>query len=187
MNLQAPLVLFHSVAAFATSFPLYLKRRTRKKVGCKIRKGKHTMMKQPCPLSPRRSLRRTSHLFLSTLFLIVGLLVGAYSFAPAAHAAPASPAQASIPYGSNGQQLEVRTLAASVNVNGYNQNGEEVHHCFDTPDYDTYLSGWWWKGNMEIWSYNGTGCQDPTNDVTFVTVPTKFYDDFFPVKVLPWD
>ena len=138
-------------------------------------------MKRLFSLPFNRSLRRGSPSFLLAFLLVIGLVVGLFSFAPAAHA------QVTIPYGSNGQQLEVRTLAASVNVNGYNQNGEPVHHCFDTPDYDTYLSGWWWKGNMEIWSYDEPGCKDPRNAVTFVTVPTKFYEDFFPVKVLPWD
>ncbi|MFI0942493.1 hypothetical protein [Streptomyces sp. NPDC021020] len=60
---------------------------------------------------------------------------------------------------SNGQQILFRDSIAniySIYVYGSNQNGQWVGHCFPTPATDNYLSGWWWKGTVQIYFLTGS-------------------------------
>lgn len=76
--------------------------------------------------------------------------------------------------GTNGQQLAFHDRLGntySVWVDGHNQNGQAVAHCFNTPNTDNYLSGWWWQSNVDVTGYSG-GCGSdgkPTGGVTFAT------------------
>ncbi len=62
---------------------------------------------------------------------------------------------------SNGQQIDVYGYGqASVNLCGQNQNNEYVCHKFNTPSYYTLLSGWWWKGAVQMRDYSAQHVQD---------------------------
>ena len=66
------------------------------------------------------------------------------------------------------------------------QNGETVSHCFNTPNYDTELTGWWWKGTIKIWSYDGADCTSSYDKETIRYVPTVFSGEYYPVQVNPY-
>ena len=71
--------------------------------------------------------------------------------------------------GSNGQQIrfhDTSTVVYSIRIQGYNQNGDSVSGCFSTPSKDTWISGWWWKGEVSVTFYK-------TNSCSFAT----YYDD----------
>lgn len=62
----------------------------------------------------------------------------------------------------NGQQLlfqDHQGKVYSVLVSGQDQNGNRVSHCFQTSQYNNYLSGWWWKGWIYYEAYVGSHCQ----------------------------
>ncbi|MEU1375456.1 hypothetical protein ABZ442_17595 [Streptomyces triculaminicus] len=65
--------------------------------------------------------------------------------------------------GSNGQQLQVDDasgMARSVMVQGSNQSGDWVSHCFNVnPGTSTPMSGWWWKGNTYVSVSSSSNCQ----------------------------
>jgi hypothetical protein len=124
-------------------------------------------------------------------FLAIAVVISAFSLVPPANAAsfaqqtPTLHTAVAIPDGTNGQQLEVRTLAFSVKIKGTNQNGQTVTHCFNTPNYDTELTGWWWKGTITIWSYDSGGCRILLNEMTRY-VPTSFSGEYYPIQVTPY-
>ncbi|MFD8209745.1 hypothetical protein ACFV2S_25520 [Streptomyces sp. NPDC059695] len=63
--------------------------------------------------------------------------------------------------GGNGQQLRFYDTAGrtySIQVAGWNQNGEYTTACFGTPVKDNYLGGWWWKGDLHWVGYRNAGC-----------------------------
>jgi hypothetical protein len=60
--------------------------------------------------------------------------------------------------GSNGQQLEITTGAASVYVSGTNQLGNPYAKCFALPYFTTYLTGYWWKGTTSMDFYYNSNC-----------------------------
>lgn len=73
--------------------------------------------------------------------------------------------------GTNGQQLKFHDRIGntySINVIGFNQNGELVEHCFATPHTDNYLSGWWWKGTVEIYGSADGSCGFNGGEDTFL-------------------
>lgn len=65
---------------------------------------------------------------------------------------------------SNGQQIRFYDSAHrvyAVYIRGQNQDGITVGHCFSTPVTDNYLPGWWWKGQVLIYTYespSNTSC-----------------------------
>lgn len=69
----------------------------------------------------------------------------------------ATPAHA----GGNGQQLvfvDKYSNAWSIYVYGYNQNGAWTQGCFNTPEKETVLSGYWWKGSVSYQAYYNSNC-----------------------------
>ncbi|MFB6837218.1 hypothetical protein [Streptomyces sp. NPDC056361] len=84
--------------------------------------------------------------------------------------------------GSNGQQLrfhDTSTVVYSIRVEGYNQSGESVSGCFSTPSKDTWISGWWWKGEVRVTFYKNNSCSFATYyDDTIVWVPTEQSGDW---------
>ncbi|MGW5423136.1 hypothetical protein [Streptomyces sp. NPDC003943] len=88
--------------------------------------------------------------------------------------------------GSNGQQIEFydqRGDVYSVFLYGTNQNGQTVAGCFNTPNTDNYLSGWWWKGDLRITWYPQSGCNgtaiEPSPE-TF-TIPVSQASDWYKI------
>ncbi|MER6998521.1 hypothetical protein [Streptomyces sp. NPDC000410] len=78
--------------------------------------------------------------------------------------------------GSNGQQLkfaDARGDTYSILVVGKNQNGVEVSKCFYTPNQVTYISGYWWKGNIEYLGWSGDSCTGSTRGHYTAYVPTS--------------
>jgi hypothetical protein len=67
---------------------------------------------------------------------------------------------------------------SSVCVYGLNQNGQPSANCWNTPapqyNFDN-LSGWWWKGVVEIDPYN----PGYLGYITYCTIPTVYPDDYF--------
>ncbi|MEX0167760.1 hypothetical protein [Streptomyces sp. LMG1-1-1.1] len=95
----------------------------------------------------------------------------------------ASPAAA----GSNGQQIKFhdsRGTIYSVRIKGNNQNGQYVEACFNTNYTDNYLSGWWWKGPVNITGYTAGECTfgSTVAYIGEVTIPTQYADDYIPVS-----
>ncbi|MFB6836117.1 hypothetical protein [Streptomyces sp. NPDC056361] len=88
--------------------------------------------------------------------------------------------------GTNGQQIEFydqRGDVYSVYLYGTNQNGQTVAGCFNTPNTDNYLSGWWWKGDVRITWYPQSGCGgtaiEPSPE-TF-TIPVSQASDWYTI------
>ncbi|MFI0894918.1 hypothetical protein [Streptomyces sp. NPDC020983] len=54
--------------------------------------------------------------------------------------------------------LDNANNAYSVLVVGSNQYGSRVSHCWNTPYFKNELSGWWWTGNVDVYSYPVGGC-----------------------------
>ncbi|MFJ8015600.1 hypothetical protein [Streptomyces sp. NPDC096339] len=71
--------------------------------------------------------------------------------------------------GSNGQQIMILNnggSAKTVLVWGNDQNGNSVKQCFSISGYETWISGWWWKGSMSVYWYDySTNCSNnnPSN------------------------
>lgn len=87
----------------------------------------------------------------------------------------------------NGQQLlfqDHKGKAYSVMVSGYDQNGDPVTHCFQTPQYNNYLSGWWWKGSLFYNAYVGSDCRgEQVGDGWARTVPENQPDsDWYTIE-----
>ncbi|MGC0417784.1 hypothetical protein [Embleya sp. AB8] len=85
--------------------------------------------------------------------------------------------------GSNGQQIEFVDLygkTLSIRIEGRNQNGEWVSGCFYTPSDQTYIQGWWWKGNITFTHYAATGCRfDYQSQKTEYVAPYLPNTDYF--------
>ena len=61
--------------------------------------------------------------------------------------------------GTFGQQLVISTgIANSVTVCGHTQNKPNGTVCqgWDTPNYSTWIAGWWWQGYVTIYYYYGS-------------------------------
>ncbi|AWT47267.1 MULTISPECIES: hypothetical protein [Streptomyces] len=97
----------------------------------------------------------------------------------------ASPGTASA--GTNGQQISYTDHATpgvrhSIELYGYNQNGEESLGCFNIDSGGTTkISGWWWRGDLTVKAYNSYDCQNRYSWGTHVAVPYSQSDDWFPV------
>ncbi|MFI6640064.1 hypothetical protein [Streptomyces sp. NPDC050504] len=89
--------------------------------------------------------------------------------------------------GSNGQQIIFRDKAMpnyrhSVELYGYNHNGEETLGCFNiNSGGTTYISGWWWRGPLTVKSYNSYNCQNSYSWGTNISVPYSQSDDWVTV------
>ncbi|MGW2304763.1 hypothetical protein [Streptomyces sp. NPDC001809] len=87
---------------------------------------------------------------------------------------------------SNGQQIHFHdssTVVHSIRIQGYNQNGASVSGCFTTPGRDTWIAGWWWKGEASVTFYRNNSCSFATyyGDET-VWVPTAQSGDWTTVS-----
>ncbi|MBW5481267.1 hypothetical protein [Streptomyces bambusae] len=64
--------------------------------------------------------------------------------------------------GSNGQQIGFKDnsyAANSIQIEGYNQNGQHTSQCFRvSPGSSTQIHGWWWKWTVRVKSFNNSGC-----------------------------
>ncbi|MEV8585898.1 hypothetical protein [Streptomyces sp. NPDC051180] len=84
--------------------------------------------------------------------------------------------------GSNGQQIhfhDTSTVVYSVRLQGYNQSGASVSGCFNTPSKDTWIGGWWWKGEVSVTFYKSSSCSFATYyDDTTVWVPSEQSGDW---------
>ncbi|MFD3537155.1 hypothetical protein [Streptomyces sp. NPDC058664] len=84
--------------------------------------------------------------------------------------------------GSNGQQIrfhDTSTVVYSIRIQGYNQNGESVSGCFSTPSRDTWINGWWWKGEVGVTFYRNSSCSFATYyGDEIVWVPTEQSGDW---------
>ncbi|MER5202774.1 hypothetical protein [Streptomyces sp. NPDC002825] len=87
--------------------------------------------------------------------------------------------------GSNGQQIhfhDTSTVVYSIRIEGYNQNGDPVSGCFLTPSRDTWISGWWWKGEVSVTFYRNNSCSFATYyGDTIAWVPTEWSSDWMTV------
>ncbi|MFB6837866.1 hypothetical protein [Streptomyces sp. NPDC056361] len=85
--------------------------------------------------------------------------------------------------GSNGQQLRFYDHQGdtySISVAGYNQNGQWATACFNTPNTDNYIGGWWWKGDMTWIGYSSGGCSgEATTQQKWTTVPASQSSDWW--------
>ncbi|MEU8620202.1 hypothetical protein [Streptomyces sp. NPDC048623] len=92
--------------------------------------------------------------------------------------ATATPASA----GTNGQQIEFfdrQSSVYSIWINGFNQYGQQVTHCVNTPGETTWVSGWWWKGQNSVVGFNRSDCNGDAiwstrNDIP-VSQPSDWY------------
>ncbi|MFJ5831564.1 hypothetical protein [Streptomyces sp. NPDC093089] len=79
--------------------------------------------------------------------------------------------------GSSGQQIhfhDTSTVVYSIRIEGYNQNGESVSGCFLTPSRDTWISGWWWRGEARVTFYRNNSCSFATYyGDTIASVPAE--------------
>ncbi|MEV7547580.1 hypothetical protein [Streptomyces sp. NPDC089915] len=79
--------------------------------------------------------------------------------------------------GTNGQQISFTDHATpgyrhSIELYGYNNNGEESLGCFNiNSGGTTRISGWWWRGDLTVKSYNSYNCQNNYSWGTHVSVP----------------
>ncbi|MFE4311359.1 hypothetical protein [Streptomyces sp. NPDC056891] len=87
---------------------------------------------------------------------------------------------------SNGQQIHFHDssgLVYSIRVQGYNQNGDAASGCFSTPGKDTWVGGWWWKGEVNVTFYKGSSCSFATYfGETNAWVPTSQSGDWTTVS-----
>ncbi len=116
-------------------------------------------MNQPITLQPTRLPERGPRTVLLALLLGAVLVYGAFSFAPAAHAAslahPSSPVHAAgvVPDSGTFAQIGADSYAWSVYIQGYNQYGNLTHNCLNitaTPPNASVLYNWWWNGNFGV-------------------------------------
>lgn len=110
--------------------------------------------------------RLTGFLLASVLLGAMGM-VGVISAAPTAHAASVT---ATSP---TGYQLTVVTTAASVRVQGKNQNGALVTHCFNTPNRSNPLAGWFWQGQVSLTAYTRPNCTGTQLCSLIVSLPVN--------------
>lgn len=79
--------------------------------------------------------------------------------------------------GSNGQQISYTDHAGagyrhSIEIYGYNQNGEESLGCFNiNSGGTTKIGGWWWRGDATVKVFNSYNCQNNYSWGTHVSVP----------------
>ncbi|WP_052434779.1 hypothetical protein [Streptacidiphilus melanogenes] len=84
--------------------------------------------------------------------------------------------------GTNGQQIQFHDrqhLANSVLLQGYNQNGQWAQGCFQTPYTDTDISGWWWKGEVEVTAFTRSDCTGNVVIDFYTDVPTDWSSDYW--------
>ncbi|MGA5069066.1 hypothetical protein ACPB9E_35745 [Streptomyces exfoliatus] len=90
--------------------------------------------------------------------------------------------------GTNGQQIvfhDSRGTVWSVRIKGTNQDGQYAEQCFNTNHTDTCLSGWWWKGRINVTGYTAGECTSgaPIAYIGEVDVPTyQANSDWFRVS-----
>ncbi|HEY9368231.1 hypothetical protein [Streptomyces sp.] len=86
---------------------------------------------------------------------------------------------------SNGQQIHFHdssTVVYSIRIQGYNQNGQAASGCFQTPSKDTWVGGWWWKGEVNVTFYKNNSCSFATYyGETNAWVPTSQSGDWVSV------
>ncbi|MCX4982591.1 hypothetical protein [Streptomyces sp. NBC_00572] len=86
--------------------------------------------------------------------------------------------------GTNGQQISYTDHYSpgyrhSIEIYGYNQNGEESLGCFNiNSGGTTNISGWWWRGDVTIKAYNTYNCQNGYNWGEHFSVPYSQSDDW---------
>ncbi|MGW2486768.1 hypothetical protein ACWCV9_06035 [Streptomyces sp. NPDC001606] len=90
--------------------------------------------------------------------------------------------------GTNGQQIVYtdasNSLTHSIQIEGYNQNGQYLDQCFQVnAGGKTYISGWWWKGSEYVKAFGNSGCTGTSwRYGTTVNVPAyQSSSDWFPV------
>ncbi|MFI8966533.1 hypothetical protein ACIGO8_30980 [Streptomyces sp. NPDC053493] len=87
---------------------------------------------------------------------------------------------------SNGQQIHFHDSSGSVysiRIEGYNQNGDVASGCFATPGRDTWVGGWWWKGEVTVTFYKTSSCSVATYfGETNAWVPTSQSGDWTTVS-----
>ncbi|MFI1104533.1 hypothetical protein [Streptomyces melanogenes] len=79
----------------------------------------------------------------------------------------------------NGQQIvfaDTRGDTYSVYLVGTNQNGERADICFNTPNRNTYVGGWWWKGRVSYIGWAGANCTGASRGSYSATIPTSQSD-----------
>ncbi|MEU8620198.1 hypothetical protein [Streptomyces sp. NPDC048623] len=85
--------------------------------------------------------------------------------------------------GSNGQQLKFYDHQGdtySISVAGYNQNGQWTTACFNTPNTDNYIGGWWWKGDLTWTGHSQSSCSGyDTTPQKWTTVPVSQSSDWW--------
>ncbi|MCX4399673.1 hypothetical protein OG887_41860 (plasmid) [Streptomyces sp. NBC_00053] len=94
--------------------------------------------------------------------------------------------------GSNGQQIRFhdgKGTVTSLYIVGYNHDGQSVGHCFSTPNVDNYFSGWWWKGNINVYIHtdNESCSGSPYGLLSYYSVPAYQADsDWYTIDSLRW-
>lgn len=83
---------------------------------------------------------------------------------------------------SNGQQIHFHDSSGviySIRIEGHNQNGNVASGCFATPGRDTWVGGWWWKGEVTVTFYKSSSCSFATyGGETNAWVPTSQSGDW---------
>ena len=83
---------------------------------------------------------------------------------------------------SNGQQIRFHDnsgLVYSIRIEGPNQNGDVASGCFATPSKDTWIGGWWRKGEATVTFYKNNSCSFATYyGETNAWVPTSQSGDW---------
>ncbi|MFB8089401.1 hypothetical protein [Streptomyces sp. NPDC055992] len=86
--------------------------------------------------------------------------------------------------GSNGQQISYTDHATpglrhSIELYGYNHNGEESLGCFTiNSGGTTQIGGWWWRGDLVVKAYNTSNCTNGYSWGTHVAVPYSQSSDW---------
>ncbi|MDI2128209.1 hypothetical protein [Yinghuangia seranimata] len=88
--------------------------------------------------------------------------------------------------GGNGQQvqfLDVNANVYSVYISGTNQNGQRATACFNTPQYDTVLWNYWWKGSVSYIGFAGSNCTGASRGSSSDWVPTSMSGDIYNITL----
>ncbi|SEL29248.1 hypothetical protein [Streptacidiphilus jiangxiensis] len=84
--------------------------------------------------------------------------------------------------GTRGQQILLLNntgYTSSFWVSGRDQNGNFAGGCFATTGYQTWVSGWWWTGNVTAAAYHGTtNCSGSAYTQTDAYIPTSSSNDW---------
>ncbi|MGA4960484.1 hypothetical protein [Streptomyces lavendulocolor] len=87
--------------------------------------------------------------------------------------------------GSNGQQIyfyDTLSNVYSIHLQGYNQNGDYWQLCVNTPQKETWVGGYWWKGNVEVSYYSNRDCPGNARAYKNYWVPTSQSGDWVTIN-----